>query len=141
MSMDVRTDRLAGARSTSLSSVARSRRPNGSPPILKARNPSARSARSCRHDLGPLLHQDGCVGHDPLPVSAAEQPAYRLAGDLAEDVPEGDVDGADGVRGRAPAAKRERVLMQLFRHALGFQRVLAAVQRLQHGEGGSYQMV
>ena len=46
-------------------------------------------------------------------VDAAEQPGDGLVGDLAEQVPQGDVDAADGVLDRPAAALPEGVLAQL----------------------------
>src|SRR5207237_174164 len=44
------------------------------------------------------LHEQRAIGLHTVVIGAAEQAADRLAGDLAKDVPERDVDAADHVR-------------------------------------------
>src|SRR5262249_36129097 len=60
-----------------------------------------------------LVEEDAAVGLDARAVVAAEQPADGLAGDLAEEVPQGDVDAADGVLDGAAAALPEGTLPRL----------------------------
>src|SRR5436190_1357906 len=43
------------------------------------------------------LHEQRAIGLHPLAIGAAQEAAHRLTGDLAEDVPERDVDAADRV--------------------------------------------
>ena len=88
-----------------------------------------------------LVHQQRRVGPHALAVASAEQASDRLAGGLAQNIPQGDVDAADRVRDRAAAPEPEGVLMQLLAHALGLQRVLAAIQRLQELERAAHQIV
>ena len=51
---------------------------------------------------------------DAVAIAAAEQPGDGLVADLAEQVPQGDVDAADGVFDGAAAALPEGGLPQLF---------------------------
>src|SRR5690606_15471422 len=76
------------------------------------------------------VHQQRGVGSDALAVAPAEQPPDWLAGRLAEDVPEGDVDTADRVGERAAAAEPEGVLVELLADALGLEGALVPPERL-----------
>src|SRR5262249_53535900 len=44
-----------------------------------------------------LVEEDGAIRLDPRAVVAAEQPRDRLIGDLAEQIPQSDIDATDGV--------------------------------------------
>src|SRR4029078_9152633 len=82
-----------------------------------------------RHHLAHAiahLHQQRAIGPNPVSVDNAAQPPDRLAGHLAQDVPERDVDAADHVSQRAATAHPEGVLVQLLADALGLARSLAA---------------
>src|SRR5579885_1745777 len=95
-----------------------------------------------RHHLAHAVrhfHQERAVRSYLRAISAAEQPPHRLPGELAENVPERDIDAADHVGERAAAAHPERVLVQFFRDPLGLERILAAVERLEHLEPGLHQ--
>ena len=118
------------------SSLASPARPNGPQPILKARKSAGAVLRHHVPHGRRVVHQERAVRPHAAAVSAAEQPANRLARDLAEDVPQRDVDAADGVRERAAAAHPEGVLAQLLGDPLGLKRVLAREQGLQHAERG-----
>src|SRR3954471_1055348 len=132
------------------SSVFASRRPNGFHPSLIALNPratacfsfsrsgSGSSDRSDPYGFTPgraapervrLVEQERPVGLDPGAVDAAEQPRDRLVGELAEQVPEGDVDAADGVLDGPAAALPEGVLPQLLAHPGRLVRPLADQER------------
>ena len=78
-----------------------------------------------------LIHENRGVGSDALAATAAEQPANGLAGDLAEQIPQRDVDPTDGVRDGSAATEPEGVLVELLAHALRFEGVLAAIERLE----------
>ncbi len=80
------------------------------------------------------LHQERGVGADAITVTAAEEPADGLAGGFAEDVPEGDVDAADGVGEGAAASHPEGVGVEFFGDALGFEGVLAEEERFEDAE-------
>src|SRR5579883_788718 len=95
-----------------------------------------------RHHLAHAVrhfHQERAVRSYLRAIDAAEQPPHRLPGELAENVPERDIDAADHVGERAAAAHPERVLVQFFRDPLGLERILAAVERLEHLEPGLHQ--
>ena len=117
---------------TIASSSASLARPNGPQPILNARKPCACSCASCSRQRLRLVHQQRGVGPHPLAIASAQQAPDRLPGGLAENVPQRDVDAADRVRDGAAAPQPEGVLVQLLADALRLQRVLAAIQRLQH---------
>lgn len=72
---------------------------------------------------------------DPFFVAAAEESSDRLSGDFAEDVPEGDIDAADGVCDGASASEPEHVLVQFFADAFWFEGVLVFVEGFEDGEG------
>src|SRR5262249_55299487 len=55
-----------------------------------------------------LVEENGAVGLDAVAVAAAEQAVDRLVADLSHEVPQGDVDAADGVFDGAAAALPER---------------------------------
>ena len=114
-------------------------RPNGPQPILNARKPCALSRARCSASGAGLLHQQRGVGPDAVAVAAAQQASDRLAGGLAQQVPQGDVDAADGVRDRAAAAQPEGVLVQLLADPFRLQGVLAAIERLQQRQRRSDQ--
>src|SRR5205085_6870937 len=78
---------------------------------------------------GRLVEEDRAVRFDAAAIIAAEQPGDWLAGDLAEQVPQGDVDAADGVLDGAAAALPERRLPQPFGHAHRLIGPLADQQR------------
>ena len=86
-----------------------------------------------------LFHQQRAVGLHAVAVGAAEQPADRLAGRLAQDVPQRDVDAADRVGQGAAAPHPEGVLMQLLGDPLRLQRILARTERLQHLQPGLHE--
>ena len=69
-------------------------------------------------------------------VAAAEQIAERNAERLALDVPEGDVDAADGVDHRAAAAEIDGGLVHLAPEPLDIERVLADQHFLQADHDG-----
>ena len=69
--------------------------------------------------------EGGGVGADLGVGRAAQEVAERAAERLALDVPEGDVDAADGVDHRAAAAIVDRGLVHLVPEALDVERVLA----------------
>ena len=69
-----------------------------------------------------------------LLVATAEQPADRLARDFAEDVPERDIDAADGVGDRSAASEPEGVLVEFFGEALRLVGPFTEVERREHIE-------
>src|SRR5262249_15458620 len=75
------------------------------------------AARHCRFQFlaqrGRLVKEDRTVRLDARTVVAAEQARDGLVALLAKDVPQRDVDAADGVLHRAAAALPERRLPQL----------------------------
>ena len=75
--------------------------------------------------FGRLVEQDRAIRLDAVAVVAAQQARDRLAADLAEQVPQGDVDAADGVLDRAAAALPERHLPQLLADPLRLDRRFA----------------
>ena len=83
-----------------------------------------------------LFHQQRAIGLHAPAQAAAEQAADAQSGRLAQNVPQRDVDAADRVGQRAAAPHPERVLMQLLAHALRRQRVLVAIERLEHLQPG-----
>ena len=66
---------------------------------------------------GRFVEQDRAVRLDALPIAAAEQTAHRLVADLAHQIPQGDVDAADGVFDGAAAALPEGRLPQFLADA------------------------
>ena len=80
---------------------------------------------------GRVLHQQRGIGANARTIASAKEPADGLAGCLSEQVPQGDVDPADGVGDRSAAALPERVLMKFFADSLRLQRGLAAVERFE----------
>ncbi len=88
-----------------------------------------------------LVHQQRGIGPHPLAVAPAQQPPDGLAGGLAEEIPEGDVDAADRVGDRAAAALPEGVLVQYLADPLGLQRALAAIERLEHRQRAAHQIL
>ena len=83
-----------------------------------------------------LVHQQRAIGLDAVAVAPAEEPSDRLARGLAEDVPQRDVDAADGVGQGAAMAHPEGVLLQLLGDPLRLERIFTAVQRFEHRERG-----
>src|SRR5690606_33217751 len=65
------------------------------------------------------------IGGDLVPVGA-EQAMDRQVGDLAANIPQGDVDRADGAQGRRPPARVEAVI-----EPFPVERVLSHHQRLE----------
>ena len=106
---------------------------------------SAKSlALEFRQPLGQgtgLFHQQRGIRPDPVPVTAPQEPSDRLTRGLAQQVPQGDVNAADGMGHGAAPAQPEGVLVQLLAHALGFQGVLSAIQGLQQSQGGAHQLI
>ena len=82
-----------------------------------------------------FVHQQRGVRLNAFFVATAEKAADGLAGGFPEDVPEGDVDPADGVGDGAAASEPEHVLMELFADAFWFERVFATVKRFEDCEG------
>src|SRR5206468_1723027 len=64
-----------------------------------------------------FIKEQRAVRLDLRAVVAAQEPRHRLARDLAEEIPERDVDAADGVLDAPAAALPERVLPQLLADA------------------------
>ena len=90
-------------------------RPAERPPadLERAETPARDTSATTSRIALRLLHQQRAVGLHARAVGAAEQPADRQAGGLAEDVPQRDVDAADRMGERAAAAHPEGVLVQL----------------------------
>jgi len=74
-------------------------------------------------------------------VATAQQPTDWLAGDLAQDVPHGDVNSADGVSERPAAAHPERIGVQLLANAFWFQRIFTHIQWFEYVQGGMNQRI
>lgn len=60
------------------------------------------------------LHENGGVGLDAVAVTAAEEASDWLSRSLAEDIPESDVDSANGVSESSTATEPKGVLMEFF---------------------------
>ncbi len=99
------------------SSVFASRRPKGRQPSLMALEAARDGSVQLVAQVGRLVEEDGAVRLDALAIAAAEQAGDGLVADLAEQVPQGDIDAADGVLDGAAAALPERRLPQPFRDA------------------------
>ncbi len=80
------------------------------------------------------LHEERGVGADAIAVTAAKETAGGLAGGFPEDVPESDIDAADGVGEGATASHPEGVGVEFFGDALGFEGVLAKEERFEDAE-------
>ena len=137
----IRPRRFARRAHDGLIQLAVAGAPEGAPADLEG----AKSLRpilghGLAHGLG-TLHEQRAIGLHLAAVHAAEQPADGLARRLAQDIPEGDVDAADGVGQRAAAPHPEAVLMQGLRDALGLERILAAKNRLEHLERRRHETV
>ena len=84
------------------------------------------TGHSRRHGVG-LISRYGAVESDPLAVTPAQQGRYRLAGDDAQDVPAGHVDGRfhvgmaleEGVHAAVEFFQLDGVLAQQVRRDLG----------------------
>ena len=72
-----------------------------------------------------VWHQGAGVGADGGAMGTAEEAVDRLPEGLALDVPEGDVDAADGVHGRSLAAVVDRAAVELVPETVDLQRILA----------------
>src|SRR5439155_23167294 len=83
-----------------------------------------------------LVHQDRAIRAHALPVAPAEQTPNGLAGGLPKQVPQRDVNAADGVGDRAAEAEPEHVMVQFLADALVLKRVLAETKRLVQCRGG-----
>src|SRR5439155_17502411 len=81
-----------------------------------------------------VVEQDRGVGLDPVAVVAAQQARHGLAERLAHEIPQGDVQAADGVLDRAAAAVPEGVLPQLLADALRLEDCFAQEHRLEMGQ-------
>ena len=101
------------------------------PPQLDRPEPAADRLRQLPPQRVRLVEQQRPVRLDPVAVDAAEQPGDGLAGELAEEVPQGDVDAADGVLDGPAAALPERVLAEPLRDARRLVGPLAGEQRPQ----------
>src|SRR5206468_3895775 len=82
--------------------------------------------------LRRLLHEQRAIRLRTAAIGAADEPPDRLAERLARDVPERDVDAADRMGQRAAAPHPECMLIELFADPLGFERILAAIKRLEN---------
>ncbi len=69
--------------------------------------------------LGRFIKEQRAVRFDSIPVVSSEQASHRLVADLAHQVPEGDVDAADGVLNRAAATLPKRALAQALANSTG----------------------
>lgn len=87
------------------------------------------------------LHKNGGVWLDAVAVTAAEEASDWLARGLAEDIPESDVDSADGVSESSTASEPKGVLMEFFRDAFGFESIFAQEQGFEQCEGGFDELV
>jgi hypothetical protein len=83
-----------------------------------------------------IVHQERGIGADALAVPSAEEATDRLPGRLAEDVPEGDVDPADGMGERTAAPHPEGVLVEFLADALRLKGVLVPPERFEDIERG-----
>ena len=106
---------------------------------MKARKPLGGDLAQVIGQRFGLVHEQRGVRLDALAIAPAEEPADRLPGGLPENVPQRDVDTADGVGEAAAAPQPEGVLVQLLADPLRLQRVLAPVERLHDGERGADQ--
>ena len=88
-----------------------------------------------------LIHEQGCVGLHALTIATAEQPSDWLSRCFAKQIPQGDVDATDRVGNRSSTSEPEHVLMQFLANALGFECILAAIQRLQHSQRSPHECV
>ena len=136
---DVGPDRLARARDD-LFVLLVAHPTEGTPAELERPEPLLQELLELVGQRLRLAHEDRGVGTDALEIPAAEEPADRLTRRLAEQVPERDVDGADGVGHRAAATEPERVLVEDLARSLGFDGGGAAVQRLELGERGAHEV-
>src|SRR5207253_11410675 len=80
-------------------------------------------------ELAGLVEQDRAVGLDAAAIVAPHQPRDRLVADLPHEVPQRDVDAADGMLDRASASLPERRLAELFGDALRLYRRFVLQQR------------
>ena len=103
-----------------------------SPADLEGPETSRMEIRNDITHLVRLFHQQGAVRLDLPPIVSPQKLADRKPGCLAKDVPHGNVDAADGVGQRSATSHPERVLVQLFRRTLRFQRVFADQKWLEH---------
>jgi hypothetical protein len=84
-----------------------------------------------------LVHQQRCVGLDAFFVATAEEATDGLASDFSENIPEGDVDSANGMGDGAATSEPEHILVEFLADAFGFDGVFALVERFEDGERGS----
>ena len=82
-----------------------------------------------------FIHQQGTVRFDVIAVAASQEPADGLAGDLAENVPESDVDARDGMGDGPPAALPECLLVASFGSRRRIQSGGADQERPHHFDG------
>ena len=111
----------------------------GSPAYLEGAKTLGAITRKCIAHHIWFLHQEGAVGLYALAVSAAQQASHRLSQCLAQDIPQGDIDAADGVGEGAATAHPEGVLVQFLAYPLRFESILAGIKRLQNFKGCFYQ--
>src|SRR5262249_20380718 len=83
-----------------------------------------------------FVEEDGAVGPDAVAVAAAEETVDRLLADLAHQVPQRDVDAADGVLDGAAPALPEHALPQLLADAGRLVGALADEVLPQHADAG-----
>src|SRR5438093_53157 len=105
------------------------------PPAELERPEPARLGREQDLAQAPWLVEDQRpVRLDAVAVAPAHEPADGLAGVLAEDVPERDVDAADRMGHAAAAPGPVGRLVELLREALRLDRDLVAQERLEQGQ-------
>ncbi len=128
------------ARATICSSFSRADPAERTPAELERAEPLGHQPLELVGQRLRLAHQDRGIGTDALEISAAEEPSDRLTRRLPEQVPERDVDRADGVGQRAAATEPEGVLVEDLARSLGLDGRGAAVQRLELGERGAHEI-
>src|SRR5207244_9944190 len=105
--LDVGSDRVAGGLDEQLVRF-RVAPTEGSPAELDRAKAARDRGLQLFAQARRLVEEDGAIRLDALAIATAEEPRDRLAGDLAEEVPEGNIDAAYGVLERAAAALPER---------------------------------
>ena len=123
------------------SSIAEAVAPEWSPADLESAEALRANAAQLFGQRARFAHQQRRVGPHAIAIASAEQPSDGLPGGFAENVPQGDIDAADGVRDGSAAAHPEGVGVQLLADPLRLQRILAAVERLEHAERSAHQLV
>src|SRR5262249_33090104 len=78
-----------------------------------------------------FIEENGAVWLDLAPIASSKQPRDRLVADSAHQVPQSDVDAADGVLDCAAPALPEGALAELFRDVGRLVGALAQEKRLQ----------